>query len=163
MPVRCTTSKHCCVWAEQHFSTSHFSSSHSLLYQRETCWAFSITEQNNSVHCWYNTWVPNGKMSSYSQTQSYCGLKMDNNSPVTGTLKVCHLVPQVIDQAADNLFACKLHKDYPMLLDNNGVSSSSLESYIFIGALHVGTVSPTNSSKGIEFYISVEVLWKILT
>lgn len=103
------------------------------------------------------------KKSSYSQTQSYCGLKMDNNSPVTGTLKVFHLVPHVVEQIADNLFACKLHKDYAMLLNNKGLSSSFLESYIFIGALHVGTVSPTNSSKGIEFYISVEVLWKILT
>lgn len=92
---------------------------------------------------------------------------MDNNSPVTGTLKVCHLLPQVVDQAADNLFALKLHKDYAMLLNNNGISSSSLESYIFIGALHVGTVSPTATqkkfSKGINFYISVEILWKIWT
>lgn len=72
---------------------------------------------------------------------------MDNNSPVTETLKVCHLVPQVADQAANNLFAHKLHKNYALLLNNNGISSSSLESYIFIGALHVGTVSPTASQQ----------------
>lgn len=92
---------------------------------------------------------------------------MDNNSPGAGTLKVCHLVPQVVDQAADNLFALKLHKDYAMLLNNDGISSSSLESYIFIDALHVGTVFLTATqkkfSKGIKFYISVEVLWKIRT
>lgn len=64
---------------------------------------------------------------------------MDNNGPVTVTLKVCRLVPQVVD----NLLAHKLHKNYAMLLNKNGISSPSLDSCMFIDAFHVGTVSPT--------------------